>query len=110
MRGDAPADRRRPPASPVDEGSRPEERENFRADLDLDRAWRDLCRLRDDGLLEPVDLGMGGEDIGSPEQAWAMDKQLMTPRRASELTLGVLSGGAPDDTTAVRPTEDPPQR
>ena len=69
MRGDAPEDRRRPPARPVDEDSRPEERESFRACLDLDRAWRDLCRLRDDGLLELVDLGMGGEGIGSPEQA-----------------------------------------
>ena len=57
MRGDAPEDRRRPPTRPVDEDSRPEERESFRAGLDLDRAWRDLCQLRDDGLLEPVDLG-----------------------------------------------------
>jgi len=41
--------------------------------------------------------------------ARAMNEQRVTPRRASELTLGVLSGGAPDDATAARPMAGPPQ-
>lgn len=76
---------------PVDENSRPEERESFRAGLDLDRAWRDLCRLRDDGLLEPVDLGMGGEGIGSPEQSRALAREVRGFLGVGDDPLGAMA-------------------
>ena len=76
---------------PVDEDSRPEERESFRAGLDLDRAWRDLCQLRDDGLLEPVDLGMGGEGIGSPEQARALAREVRGFLGVGDDPLGAMA-------------------
>lgn len=91
MRGDAPEDRRRPPTNPVDEDSRPEERESFRAGLDLDRAWRDLCQLRDDGLLEPVDLGVGGEGIDSPEQARALAREVRGFLGVGDDPLGAMA-------------------
>ena len=80
---------------------------------------------RADVSLNPVDddfyRAVGArpeEDLRAPglPRAWimacarAMDEQRVTPRRASELTHPVvLSGGAPDDATAVRPTAGPPQ-
>lgn len=76
---------------PVDEDSRPEERESFRAGLDLDRAWRDLCQLRDDGLLEPVDLGVGGEGIGSPEQARALAREIRGFLGVGDDPLGAMA-------------------
>ena len=76
---------------PVDEDSRPEEREIFRAGLDLDRAWRDLCRLRDDGLLEPVDLGMGGGGVDSPEQARALAREVRGFLDVGDAPLGAMT-------------------
>ena len=94
---------------PVDEDSRPEEREIFRAGLDLDRAWRDLCRLRDDGLLEPVDLGMGGGGVDSPEpeQAQALAREVRGFLDVGDAPLGAMTDVAAElglwcRTTAAR--------
>ena len=92
---------------PVDEDSRPEEREIFRAGLDLDRAWRDLCRLRDDGLLEPVDLGMGGGGVDSPEQARALAREVRGFLDVGDAPLGAMTDVAAElglwcRTTAAR--------
>ena len=92
---------------PVDEDSRPEEHEIFRAGLDLDRAWRDLCRLRDDGLLEPVDLGMGGGGVDSPEQARALAREVRGFLDVGDAPLGAMTDVAAElglwcRTTAAR--------
>ena len=92
---------------PVDEDSRPEECESFRAGLDLDRAWRDLCRLRDDGLLEPVDLGMGGGGVDSPEQARALAREVRGFLDVGDAPLGAMTDVAAElglwcRTTAAR--------
>ncbi|WP_080462030.1 helix-turn-helix domain-containing protein [Actinomyces gaoshouyii] len=69
---------------PVEEAVLPDEREEVQAEIDLDRAWRDLCQLREAGLIEPVALDFGGSGLSSREEAQDL------ARRAREY-LGVGS-------------------
>ncbi|WP_159717026.1 helix-turn-helix domain-containing protein [Actinomyces marmotae] len=54
---------------PVGEAATRNEREEVQAEIDLDRAWRDLCQLREAGLIEPVPLAFGGSGLGSRQEA-----------------------------------------
>lgn len=54
---------------PIGEEATSQEREDFRASIEIDRAWRDLSQLRDYGLIKPVVFPFEAHGLGSPDEA-----------------------------------------
>lgn len=61
---------------PVEEAPTSSEREEFRAGLEIDRAWRELSQLRESGLISPVPLPFGGDGVSSREAAQDLAREV----------------------------------
>ncbi|WP_366181061.1 ImmA/IrrE family metallo-endopeptidase [Actinomyces timonensis] len=76
---------------PVGEAATRNEREELQAEIDLDRAWRDLCQLREAGIVEPVPLPFGGSGLASREQARDLARRAREYLEAGNEPLGDMT-------------------
>lgn len=76
---------------PVEEATTRGEREEVQAEIDLDRAWRDLRQLREAGLIEPVPLAFGGSGLGSREEAQDLARRAREHLEAGDGFLGDMT-------------------
>ena len=72
------------------------ERDAFTADLDLDRALRDLKQLRELGWLQPVRLDLGGQGLDSEDHARELARGVRTYLGVGDEPLGDISDVAAD--------------
>ncbi|MDO4242227.1 MAG: XRE family transcriptional regulator [Actinomyces sp.] len=81
------------------------EQHAFAADLDLDRALRDLEQLRDIGGLRPVDLDFGGCGLDSEDQARVLARRVRRHLDVGNAPLGDIADAAADLGLWCRTTE-----
>lgn len=90
---------------PVGEGATPKERKEFRAELELDRAWRDLCQLREAGLISPAQLSFGGQGVSSREQAQQTAREVRSFLAAGDEPLEGMADVAAEVGLWIRTTK-----
>lgn len=77
--------------TPITEESTNNERDDFLASVEIDRAWRDACQLRDAGFIEPVESPFGGAGLNSYESARDLAQQVRKFLDAGDEPLGDMS-------------------
>ena len=76
---------------PIAEESTSQEREDFLAGVEIDRAWRDLCQLRDYHLIEAVELPFGGHGLATREEARELAQKTRDFLKVGDAPLGSMT-------------------
>lgn len=90
---------------PIAEESTSQEREEFRAGVEIDRAWRDLSQLRGYHLIEPVVFPFNAHGLDSPDEARELAQKTRDFLKVGDEPLGPMTDVAAELGLWCRTTE-----